>query len=381
MSAISQTSSQSLVNQEIFRSVVGHFASGVTVITTKVGETPFGTTASAVSSLSMDPPMMLICLNQTSETHKAVKAQGEFAINILAADQGPLAYTFAKKGDDKFKDVATTDIEGIPTLNGALATLVCRTVEVAVGGTHTVFLAEVIEAGSTDAEPLAYYRGKFGRFNPDSETASYLAVRQWVLSNRNLKNSSVDIDQLTGLLNIKRAELSRALVKLSTDRLISVGPGETIMILPITSELMTGCLDARAAIQCGVLYTSMGSLDDEVVLNIRQLFELMTQAKKGGAGEMSTFFELNGQLQDLITGLSGSYELTQAFNRMGLGAVWTETVPLDQWSEVFDDTYQRQLVEALGKRDVLGACSAVQNHAEATKKLARQSIESHGGEV
>lgn len=351
------------------------------MITTKTGETLFGTTASAVSSLSMDPPMMLICLNQTSETHNAVKAQGEFAINILAADQGPMAYTFAKKGGDKFEGVRTTNVQGIPTLDGALATLVCRTAEIAVGGTHSVFLAEVIDATATEAEPLTYYRGKFGRFNPDSETANYLAVRRWVLTNRNMKNTSIDIDQLLTLLNIERNELSRALVKLSADRLISIGPGEAVTILPITSELMTGCLDARAAIQCGVLYTSMDSLTDEAVLRIRGLFDMMTKAKNDEHGDMRTFFDLNGQLQDLITGLSGSYELTQAFNRMGLGAVWNETIPSDQWSEMFDDTHQRQLVEAMEQRDVQAACQAVQNHAEATKKLARISIESHGGEV
>lgn len=381
MSIDPKISPKPLVDQAAFRSVVGHFASGVTVITTKVGEVPFGTTVSAVSSLSMDPPMMLICLNRTSETHKAVKAAGEFAINILAADQGALAYTFAKKGDNKFKDIATKEIEGIPTLSGALATLVCRTVEEASGGTHTVFLAEVLEAGSSDAEPLTYYRGKFGRFNPDIEMSTYLAVREWILSHRELKNSSVDMDFLMSRLNIKREELSRALIKLSTDRLVSVGAGESITVLPITSELMMGCLDARAAIQCGVLYTCMSSLDEQVVLNIRQLFDLMVRAKKGGSAEMARFFDLNTQLQNLVTGLSGSYELTQAFNRMGLGAVWTETIRAEEWSEVFDDTHQRNLVEALENRDVSAACAAVQNHVETTKKLAGEMIAAHGGEV
>ena len=372
---------KNLVDQTKFRSVVGHFASGVTVITTKLGEELFGTTASAVSSLSMEPPMMLICLNKSSQTHNAVQEAGGFAINILASDQGPLAYKFATKGGAKFQGVATTMVEGMPTLQGALATLVCRTVEETTGGTHTVFLAEVLEADSSDAEPLAYYRGKFGRFNPDAETAAYLKTREWVLSHRELKNQTVEFDVLQEELGLERDELSRSLVKLGTDRLVEVGSGGAITILPITVKLMMGCLDGRAAIQCGVLLTSLESMDKQVAVSVRQIFDQMVEAKTGNASEMKTFFELNTELQDLVTGLSGSQELIEAFNRMGLGAVWTETVPSDAWGEVFNDTYQRKLVEALENRDVVGACQAVQDHATETKKLARTMIDSHGGEV
>lgn len=373
--------SKTLVDNDRFRSVVGHFASGVTVITTKVDGELFGTTASAVSSLSMDPPMMLICLNRSSQTHGAVKAAGAFAINILAADQDGLAYKFAKKGTDKFLGVDTDEVEGMPTLRGALATLVCRTVEETSGGTHTVFLAEVLEADSSDAEPLAYYRGKFGRFNPDAETSAYQKVRDWVLTRRDLRNTSVEIDSLVHELGIPRDQLSRAVVKLAADRLVMVGMPGSFTVLPITSELMLGCLDGRAAIQCGVLHTSMDSMNEEVVSEIRGIFDQMASAKNSHSTQMATFFELNSQLQNLVIGLSGSYELVQAFNRMGLGAVWTETVPADAWADIFDDTYQRRFVEALENRDVTAACAAVQNHAETTKKLASKMIDSHGGEV
>lgn len=370
-----------LVDQDRFRSVVGHFASGVTVITTNVDGKPFGTTVSAVSSLSMEPPMMLICLNRSSNTHDAVKTAGGFAINILASDQGSLAYAFAQKTDDKFKGVATKSVAGIPTLDGALATMVCRTVEETTSGTHTVFLAEVLEADSSDADPLAYYRGKFGRFNADAEEAAYLKVRTWILTNRNLKNRSIDIDSLISELGLERDQASRALVKLATDRLVSMDGSESVTVLPITSELMSGCLDGRAAIQCGVLQTSMTSMDQHRVSEIRRLFDRMVKVKKGKSSAMTEFFELNAQLQDLIIGTAGSHELIQAFNRMGLGAVWTETVPTDAWGDAFDDTHQRQLVEALEERNLEAACAAVRSHADNTKQLARAMIESRGGEI
>ena len=88
-----------LADQQVFRDVIGRFASGVTVITTTVDGAPFGTTASAVSSLSLEPPMVLVCLNKTSDTQAAILKAGAFCVNILAEGQQDLAYQFARKGD------------------------------------------------------------------------------------------------------------------------------------------------------------------------------------------------------------------------------------------------------------------------------------------
>src|SRR5512141_1144415 len=90
---------------EEFREVISHFASGVTVVTAVHDGRAFGTTASAVTSLSLEPPMLLICMNRQSETGRAVAAAGHFAVNILGADQIELAKTFARKGGDKFAGV------------------------------------------------------------------------------------------------------------------------------------------------------------------------------------------------------------------------------------------------------------------------------------
>ena len=89
-----------------FRDVIGRFASGVTVITVEAGGEALGTTASAVSSLSLEPPMVLICMNKSSSTGQAIASARTFAINILADDQGDLARRFAVKAADKFKDLS-----------------------------------------------------------------------------------------------------------------------------------------------------------------------------------------------------------------------------------------------------------------------------------
>lgn len=153
------------VSADEFRDVVGRFATGVTVITASEDGLPYGTTVSAVSSVSLDPPMVLVCLNTTSVTGAVVRRTGRFGVSVLGVDQRALAARFATKGDDKFDGVALEMLaDGVPLVGGALAMLDCRVREQARGGTHTVFIAEVEHAAGRPGEPLGYFRGRFGRF-------------------------------------------------------------------------------------------------------------------------------------------------------------------------------------------------------------------------
>src|SRR5215218_10195296 len=152
---------------ERYRHVIGHFATGVTVITSRHDDTDHGATASAVSSVSLDPPSLLVCLNRSAVTETAVRESGTFAVNILRADQGELALRFAGRHGDKFDGVAVgRSAEGDPLLEGALARIECRVRDAVTGGTHTVFFGEVRNAEAAKADPLAYFRGRFGRVEP-----------------------------------------------------------------------------------------------------------------------------------------------------------------------------------------------------------------------
>lgn len=147
-----------------FREVIGHFTTGVTVISTDHGGTWFGTTASAVTSVSLEPPMVLICMNRTSETGAAIARSRRFAINILGDHQRDLARHFASKQPEKFSSAdATRGVLGQPLLADAVATLECRVTDEIGGGTHIVFLGEVESATAHGGDPLAYFRGRFGR--------------------------------------------------------------------------------------------------------------------------------------------------------------------------------------------------------------------------
>src|SRR3954452_25211 len=154
---------RSLTSDE-FREVISHFASGVTVITAVHDGRPYGTTASAVTSLSLEPPMLLICMNKQSETGRAVAASKHFGVNILGANQADLAERFAQKGGDKFAGVEVAPGKwGEPLFTEALATLECTVSEETSGGTHYVFLAEVENGSARGGTPLAYFKGEFGR--------------------------------------------------------------------------------------------------------------------------------------------------------------------------------------------------------------------------
>ena len=164
--AVSRTNQHDrLVNPERFRSVMSRFASGVTIITTRYEGIDYGLTASAVSSLSLDPPMLLICVNKTSNTQKAIAQSQVFAVNILRENQSAVARHFASSRPQKFGGMSVSyGALGIPLLDDALATIECRVTEEVTGGTHSVFLAEVKTAQAAEGMPLTYFRGRMGRF-------------------------------------------------------------------------------------------------------------------------------------------------------------------------------------------------------------------------
>jgi len=152
------------------RRVMGHFATGVTVVTATDAELgqPFGLTANAVASVSLEPPLVLACVEAGSDTHPRIRAAGAFAISVLAADQEALARRFAGgEAADKFRDVAyRREVTGAPVLEGALAWVDCRLWAEYPGGDHTIFVGEVVAGDARAGEPLIFFRGGYGRYRP-----------------------------------------------------------------------------------------------------------------------------------------------------------------------------------------------------------------------
>lgn len=150
---------------------MGHFASGVTVITSMDADDPVGFTCQAFTSLSLEPPLVVIAPGRSSTSWPRIAPGGTFCVNILSEDQEALCRDFAVSGadkGDKFRGVGWKPGPfGAPVLDGSLATVGCRIVTVHEGGDHDIVVGEVVDTwvDSTN-RPLLFYRGGFGRFEP-----------------------------------------------------------------------------------------------------------------------------------------------------------------------------------------------------------------------
>lgn len=155
------------INELDFRKSVGTFASGVTVITTRdTHGNPKGLTANAFTSVSLHPPLVLVCVDRESDTYAALqRSAAVFAVNILAEQQQEIAQRFASKaGSEKFVGVeCRREKTGAPVLEGILGFMECKVVERFDGGDHRIIVGEVQNFGLGHAtNPLLFYRGKYG---------------------------------------------------------------------------------------------------------------------------------------------------------------------------------------------------------------------------
>jgi flavin reductase (DIM6/NTAB) family NADH-FMN oxidoreductase RutF len=142
-----------------FRQALGHFASGVTVVTTAYEDQLYGMTVSSFASVSLKPALILICVENNLSSHTAISHAGQFAVNILDRRQEHLSRRFATHENDKFTGVAWRSSRfGLPVLEGALTIIECQLYSSCPGGDHTIFVGEVLDAEINHGSPLLYYR-------------------------------------------------------------------------------------------------------------------------------------------------------------------------------------------------------------------------------
>jgi flavin reductase (DIM6/NTAB) family NADH-FMN oxidoreductase RutF len=152
-----------------FRRILGHWASSVGVVTTRTADQrPCGLTANTVTSLSLEPFLVLICVEKAADSHDCIRTTRAFAINILKSEQERVARRFATWNvHEKFEGLAYHDEKtGSPVLDDALAWIDCRVHAEYDGGDHTIFVGEVLAGDAVEGTPLVYYRGGYGRFTP-----------------------------------------------------------------------------------------------------------------------------------------------------------------------------------------------------------------------
>ncbi|HEX2086507.1 MAG TPA: flavin reductase family protein [Solirubrobacteraceae bacterium] len=150
-----------MISARRFRDAIGSFPTGVAVVT---AAGPAGLTTNAVTSLSLDPVLLLVCFDNGSRTLPAVRESRRFAVNVLRSDQEELARVFASKrvAQEKFAAVTHELVDGAPVLEGVLAWFVCELRQLVPGGDHTIGIGAVEQLGhDPDGEPLVFFRGRY----------------------------------------------------------------------------------------------------------------------------------------------------------------------------------------------------------------------------
>ena len=152
------------VDPRLMRDVLGHFASGVTVVTAHTAAGPIGFTCQSFSSLSLDPPLVVFAPARTSRSWPRLREIGHFCVNVLAEDQTELSQTFARSGADKFAGVPwSRSRHGSPVLEDVVAWIDCELWAEYDGGDHTLVAARVLDLGADpDRRPLLFHRGSYG---------------------------------------------------------------------------------------------------------------------------------------------------------------------------------------------------------------------------
>lgn len=375
--------SAELVTSETFRKVAGHFASGVTVVTTRDGQGDYGTTASSVASLSLAPPMMLVCLNKESVTGQVVLRSGVYAVNVLSQGQAGLARTFAAKGGNKFGGVDYWHGQlGVPLLAGALAHIECRVTEQVAGGTHIVFLGEVRYAAAEEGNPLAYYRGDFGRFEFGRDDAIYHDIRRRILRRDYPPGQPLEVGGLASELDAERASVFYALTRLTADALVDRDPDRGYVVVPVDVEASDEALDARCAIEIGVVDMTIGRATPAELAELRRRLERMTPYIAGDQfTDIASYLEANDAFHEYIVSLAHNQSLLAVYQRLSVKALIARALGSTPRTSSRAIELQAAFAEAYENGESEPAKKALRAYTEFAKQYTRRALRTAGGKV
>ena len=366
-----------------FRHVVGHLASGVTVLTTSHGGHRYGMTASSVPSLSADPPMMLACINSAVPTCDAVSRSGRYVVNILSEGQGDLAHQFATAARDKYRDVGVhLGLGGMPLLTEALAHVECEVEEKIVGGSHSIFLGRVVSASASAGQPLTYFRGGFGRFEFARDDDVYRRARRQVLARVYAADDVLVVGELALALGVDESAAFYALTRMAAEGLVRRDPERGYVITPFDVRASDQTFDARLLIELGVIDAVVGSVPAASLEDLRARFEAMAAQLVGDRFvDFDAYLDANYLFHEGLVGLAENPLLTATFGGLSIKSVMTRSfgsTPVT--SQRFVDV-QRQLTECIERGDKPGAREAARGYCELAKQRVRDILSHTGGRI
>jgi 4-nitrophenol 2-monooxygenase / 4-nitrocatechol 4-monooxygenase, reductase component len=366
-------------DSEAFRRIVGHLASGVTVITARDGDGLHGMTASSVTSLSLAPPTMLACLNRQAPTARAVISAGRFAINVLGTAQAALAQQFAMPSDDKFRGVdIDSSPEGVPLVGAAHAQIECAVAEAIDVATHTVIIGRVIRARAGGGRPLTYYRGGFGLFQHVEDEEAYRVLRGLIISGEWVDGYR-DCDAFAETLGIEPAAAYYALARLSAEGLVGLKPGEGYFVTECSAALAEEAFEARSMIEIGVIQGCLDLAGDEELAALTGPFRAMAALMVDDMfADTRAFMESNFDFHRSVVALAHNSALDGAFQRLHLIQIMARLQGINaRSSHAFIDV-QHRLMTSLQSRNRDGAVEAVRAYTALARarawELAAESV-------
>ena len=375
--------SPAVVDAAVYRTVVGAVTSGVMVLTARDAAGDHGMTISAVCSLSMEPPMLLVCLNTRSRTQRAVADSGCFAVHVLDERQAWIAERFARPAaHDKFSGLVVRPGHlTAPVLSDALAVIECEVTETVKGGTHRVFLARVINAEAREGSPLAYFRGKFGRFELAEDAHAYAGVRAQVLDGLLEPDQTLDVDKLAHSYAVGPSAIHYALTRLVGEGLVLRTPDRGYVVTPIDAASSDDAHDARLALDLGITDVLVGHLDPEQLATFRELALATIPRVIDGQLQVDDWVKANVKFHAFLPAATGNAALQQAYERLSipdlmLRAVTTETSISPRVAQDHLD-----LVEAYEAADVPRARAIIIEHNARAKKSMRKRLAARSSHI
>ena len=377
MPTVSDAPTQSSFDSAAFRTVIGTVTSGVMVLTSRDDDGDHGMTISAVSSLSLEPPMLLVCLNMNSRTQQAVLSAGSFAVHVLDDRQAWIAERFARPaGDDKFEGVTVSSGSvSAPVLSDALAVVECRVREAVTGGTHRVFLADVVHAQAREGSPLAYYRGKFGRFELAQDAKTYQRIRSMVLDCSLGPDQELDAPTLAESLGAGLSSIHYALTRLVGEGLVVRTADRGYVVTPLDAARSDDAFDARLVIELGVAELTVGRLSAEQLAEFRGLaLASVARLEDGRLVDAAEYVAAAVRFHAFLPALTGSPALQEAYERLSIADLMSRALTSETSVNPQMAADHLALVDAYERADVAEVRRIIREHSARAKQNQRAGL-------
>ena len=357
-----------------FKSAVSFMTSGVTVITTTDAARDYGMTASSVTSLSADPPLMVACLRSDIPTARAVDQSGYYVVNILGEDQADLAYQFSRPSQDKFTGVATCRGEaGVAVLEDALVSIVCRVVARASGGTHTMFSGEVLAVANKGGKPLAYFRGGFGHFTAAQDEQLYSTLKQRVLRGDLELGAAIDLEAVSAETNKDVNAVEKALGRLIGDDLVVRADSDEYRVRPFTASMACEAFELRELLAREAIRVIAAEPPSSLTRELEKALGHMAQEiRENTFLDFSRYVTANCQFYRTLIGGMNNAAAVRAFDSLNIAGIMERSFGLTNNTSETYISVSRSMLEAIKLRRPQDAEACLREYTDMAKDRVRE---------